>query len=190
MLNLASSSEPSVPAGPSPLLSSQESFGPRIKYPTESIRNLCLLGGAASMLSSLLGVVDIFGLASPIHYICNFYLLVFGATSVILEYGAASADRLGVIPMVDTYFKALTFVWGRGLFYIFQGTLTLASLTVLNMIVGFYLCMIGCFCLAHHWGYGARLGSLPVASALLANDPANRAYTILRFATHHGRNPS
>jgi hypothetical protein len=93
-----------------------------MKYPSESIRNMCLLGGAASMLSSLLGVIDIFGLASPIHYICNFYLLVFGATCVILEYGAGSFDRLGVIPIVDTYFKALTFVWGRGLFYIFQGT--------------------------------------------------------------------
>ncbi len=127
------------------------------------------------MFSSLLGVIDIFGLASPIHYICNFYLLVFGATSVILEYGAGSFDRLGVIPMVDTYCKGLTFVWGRGLFYIFQGTLTLSSLTILNMIVGFYLCMVGCLCLAHHWGYGARSGYiLPVSTTLLASDTSNR----------------
>jgi hypothetical protein len=176
MINLQpGSSESSLPSGPAPLLNSEEGIIPRIKYPAESVRNLCLLGGAASMLSSLLGVVDIFGLASPIHYICNFYLLIFGATSVILEYGAGSFDRLGVIPTVDTYFKALTFVWGRGMFYIFQGTLTLAHITILNMVVGFYLCMIGCLCLAHHWGVGGRPGYLlPVSANNLLADPSNR----------------
>jgi len=173
MINLQTGvSESSMPKVPAPLLSTEEGIMPRIKYPSESIRNLCLLGGAASMLSSLFGVIDVFGLASPIHYICNFYLLIFGATSVIIEYGAGSFDRLGVIPTVDTYFKALTFVWGRGLFYIFQGTLTLSNITILNMVVGFYLCMVGCLCPAHHWGYGNPPGYiLPVS--LLA-DPSNR----------------
>ena len=163
MLNLNSDS-PGLPT------SGADGIPMRIRYPSETVRNMCLIAGFASMVSSLFGVINLFNLASPIHYICNFYLLIFGAVSVILEYGAGSMDRLGVIPAVDTYWKGLTQVWGRGLFYIFQGTLTLSSLSLVNMVVGAYLSLVGLMCLAHHLGMGPRLGGVqPVNTGLLAS---------------------
>lgn len=123
------------------------------------------------MVSSLFGAINLFNMASPIHYICNFYLLIFGAVSVVLEYGAGSFDKLGVIPFVDTYWKGLTFVWGRGLFYVFQGTLTLSSMTIVNMVIGGYLFLVGLLCVGHHCGIGPRAdATLPVS--LLAAEPS------------------
>ncbi|KAF4758490.1 hypothetical protein FOZ63_023997, partial [Perkinsus olseni] len=44
--------------------------------------------------------------------------------------------------------KFLTLLWGRGLFYLFQGSLALVQFTLLYAIVGVYMVVMGVLCIA------------------------------------------
>ena len=118
---------------------------------------MCLVTASVSMACSFISCVNVFHIVSPISYILNLYLLVFGAVCVILEYGAGSFDRLGVIPLVHRYTSGLTTVAGRGMFYFFQGTLTLSDMGLLNILNGCTLCVAGLLCGAHAYSLTDRV---------------------------------
>ncbi|KAF4728655.1 hypothetical protein FOZ62_016965, partial [Perkinsus olseni] len=56
--------------------------------------------------------------------------------------------------------KFLTLLWGRGLFYLFQGSLALVQFTLLYAIVGVYMVVMGVLCIAMWKGYQPDLGGV------------------------------
>merc|ERR1719161_1512473 len=96
---------------------------------------LCFLGRLATSIIGLLGLFSIFSaVLSPFEYILNAYLTFFGVVSVLLEADVEKLSKLQVANKlapwlqhyqgkVFEYAKILTELRGRGLFYIFIGTL-------------------------------------------------------------------
>merc|ERR1719296_263304 len=73
----------------------------------------------------------IFGLgaifSAPMHYFLFFYILLFAATTMIFEAKPEWVQKVGFLSGYEDMLIArasfLTFMGGRGVFYIFQGTL-------------------------------------------------------------------
>merc|ERR1712217_295474 len=94
---------------------------------------LCILGGLLVMINGVFGLLNIGTLDStPMVYIVNAYLIFFGLVTV------ASEVKPDFAPMAHQHLESwqewlyewsmgLKELWGRGLFYLFQGTLTVLS---------------------------------------------------------------
>ncbi|CAE7941276.1 Abcb10 [Symbiodinium necroappetens] len=116
---------------------------------------LCFVGGAAIVLNGIFSVVDVFNvLSEPVYYVVNAYMVFFGAVTCITEARPTFAAQLhdtvqGVQRWMHEWAKGLTLLWGRGLFYIFQGAFCLLSsgLLSLGLIIGAYMLVIGLLCL-------------------------------------------
>lgn len=126
---------------------------------------LCFLGGVATTIVGILGLLSIFSIIlSPFHYILNAYLTLFGVVAVLLE---ADVDRLQktavankIAPLVQEYqmkvfveAKFLTELRGRGFFYLFVGTLAISQcLFCLLFICGAWNLLMGVLCLLMSFG--------------------------------------
>ncbi|CAL1165702.1 unnamed protein product [Cladocopium goreaui] len=119
----------------------------------------CFAGGAAIVLNGLLSVIDIFDvLDEPIYYVVNAYMVFFGAVTMVTESDPSFITQLhdSLLPVqkwMHEWAKGLTMLWGRGLFYVFQGTLcTLcSSLLSFGLIIGVYMTVMGVLCLLIHY---------------------------------------
>eukprot|EP00930_Biecheleria_cincta_P055592 TRINITY_DN41903_c0_g1_i1.p1 TRINITY_DN41903_c0_g1~~TRINITY_DN41903_c0_g1_i1.p1 ORF type:complete len:285 (+),score=53.87 TRINITY_DN41903_c0_g1_i1:52-855(+) len=114
------------------------------------VRRIACTCGLFSAFWSFLGIVNIFKLLSPMEYIINLYLAVFGLTTAMFE---ASPTWVARVPTLKAYQEGLIdnarFLckcWGRGLFYIFQGSLWVAQCdftSFVSLTLGFMLCFTG-----------------------------------------------
>eukprot|EP00746_Dinoflagellata_sp_MGD_P010571 gnl/MRDRNA2_/MRDRNA2_121863_c0_seq1.p1 gnl/MRDRNA2_/MRDRNA2_121863_c0~~gnl/MRDRNA2_/MRDRNA2_121863_c0_seq1.p1 ORF type:complete len:267 (+),score=32.71 gnl/MRDRNA2_/MRDRNA2_121863_c0_seq1:106-906(+) len=126
---------------------------------------LCFLGGLATTIVGILGLLSIFSIIlSPFHYILNAYLTLFGVVAVLLE---ADVDRLHkmtvankLAPIVQEYqfkvfehAKFLTELRGRGFFYLFVGTLAISQcFFCLLFLCGAWNVLMGVLCLLMSYG--------------------------------------
>ena len=116
---------------------------------------LCFVGGAAIVLNGIFSVLDVFNVfGSPVYYVVNLYMVFFGAVTCVTEARPTFAAQLhdtvqGVQRWMHEWAKGLTLIWGRGLFYIFQGTFCVlsSSLLSLGILIGAYMLVIGLVCL-------------------------------------------
>ena len=126
---------------------------------------LCFVGGAAIVVNGIFGVLDVFDVfQQPIYYVVNAYMVFFGAVTCITEVRATFASQLhdtvqGVQRWMHEWAKGLTLIWGRGLFYVFQGSFCILSSSVLSLglLIGAYMTVIGLLCLKV--GYKKNYGS-------------------------------
>jgi len=115
---------------------------------------LCILGGVGTITSCVLGLIDIKGAwSSPVAYLINIYGLAFGLMVLFLE---CEPERMQHIPGLGKCVpncgacrvrfldecKFTTFLVGRGLFYMFVGSLSVIQWTIASVVTGFW--MIGC----------------------------------------------
>ena len=110
-----------------------------------SFRVLAFLGGVLMIVTSILSVLSDVFTFSIMSSLISVYTFIFGLFILVLEgkmFMPISAVG-GYQQKLFSLVKCLQFVWGRGLLYIFAGTLQLSQMTFLNMVSGGYMCFIG-----------------------------------------------
>eukprot|EP00930_Biecheleria_cincta_P085671 TRINITY_DN75047_c0_g1_i1.p1 TRINITY_DN75047_c0_g1~~TRINITY_DN75047_c0_g1_i1.p1 ORF type:complete len:200 (-),score=37.10 TRINITY_DN75047_c0_g1_i1:23-586(-) len=125
----------------------------------EGVSWLCFLGGFATCILGVLGVFNVFAIVmEPLEYLVNAYQMMFGLTACVLEapqdWVNKSQRLMKAQKFVYEFAKFLTTKGGRGLFYLFQGSLDLSLNSIsLTLVVGCYMCVIGILCIAMQFGF-------------------------------------
>lgn len=95
----------------------------------------------------------------PVAYVISCYEFIFALTTILQEMPEEWIEQVpkaaAYQDMLEDQCKFLLRMQGRGLFYLFQGSLWLAFATltkVLDLAVGSYLCFIGAMYIAMHNG--------------------------------------
>eukprot|EP00930_Biecheleria_cincta_P035319 TRINITY_DN24298_c0_g1_i1.p1 TRINITY_DN24298_c0_g1~~TRINITY_DN24298_c0_g1_i1.p1 ORF type:complete len:176 (+),score=20.95 TRINITY_DN24298_c0_g1_i1:50-577(+) len=122
------------------------------------INMMCFCGGLAIILNGIFGVLNVFAVFdNTIYYVVNLYTVFFGVVTCITE---SRGDFQPTHDMVEAtqkwmheWAKGLTMLWGRGLFYIFQGTLAVLSsgLISFGIFAGSYMMLMGMACVGLHF---------------------------------------
>jgi hypothetical protein len=132
-------------------------FMKRIEQGPAGVRVLAFVGSLASFVIGCMSFFNVFSIFHhPVLYTVSAYQMVFSLTTIIFEaqpeWIEAIQDKCPAL-QVDNYqnmllenAKFLSLNGGRGMFYVFQGTMWLAfaSLTDLpNLAIGLYMAFIG-----------------------------------------------
>lgn len=113
---------------------------------------LTLCGGIVVSLYGLVGLLNIFGFFEhPFSYGMNLFVVFFGMVTCVMEMEAdrpsdASESTLyNLQSLLDEWANALTTLWGRGFFNLFQGSFIVFSSATFNMgiFIGVYLMFVG-----------------------------------------------
>ncbi|CAK0894671.1 unnamed protein product [Prorocentrum cordatum] len=122
------------------------------------VRFVAFVAGCACIFFALLRLVSFFSMLDPVTYILQVYILIFASVTMLFE---ASPD---VIEMLGPFSKFqdlliqncpfLTTAFGRGLFYIFQGTLwfSLGNVNLLECVAALSLSAVGAIHIMVHYG--------------------------------------
>lgn len=153
---------------------------------------LCFIGGIATTVFGLCGLVDVSGgFSSPFQYVLNIYLTGFGVVIVLLEGDMENLRNVKIIgklaPVLEKYqvivfTKAsfLTELRGRALFYIFIGSLAVTQCWFcMFFFCGLWNLAMGIFCLmmsfginpADHLPTGNGGGFAPPGGGHMSADP-------------------
>lgn len=124
------------------------------------VRFLAFLASTASAVLSVMNLIDLRGLFSPVQYIISGFQFIFALSTMLFEAKPEWIEKLGTWvnkyqEMLIEYCNFLTTCWGRGGFYIFQGTTWLINAGLGNLddlIVGLFLFFIGALTVAMHFG--------------------------------------
>lgn len=138
----------------------------RIEQGPAGVRALAFIGGVASCVNALMALLNIFGILSHIIlYTVSVYQLAFSLTTMLFEakpeWIQSTQEKCPAL-QVDTYqdmllenAKFLSLTGGRGLFYMFQGTMWLAFASfseIVHLLLGLYLVFIGILHVLMHYG--------------------------------------
>mmetsp|Transcript_7096 Transcript_7096/g.11451 ORF Transcript_7096/g.11451 Transcript_7096/m.11451 type:complete len:349 (+) Transcript_7096:51-1097(+) len=140
-------------------------FGDYIQQGPKGASTLCFIGGVGSSIAGGLCVSGFFNaVTDPLHYVLYVYMFMFGLATTCLE---ADPDRIGMMPTpfdmlagpltrgqawLHSEVKLLTELRGRGVFYLYQGTLMCTQWSLLLFIVGAYSVLMGILCIAMSFG--------------------------------------
>eukprot|EP00747_Dinoflagellata_sp_TGD_P184853 gnl/TRDRNA2_/TRDRNA2_40885_c0_seq1.p1 gnl/TRDRNA2_/TRDRNA2_40885_c0~~gnl/TRDRNA2_/TRDRNA2_40885_c0_seq1.p1 ORF type:complete len:192 (-),score=49.14 gnl/TRDRNA2_/TRDRNA2_40885_c0_seq1:171-746(-) len=121
------------------------------------VRQLCFLGGILTVLFGLLSLVDVLeALAEPLQYLVNSYLMLFGLVTCIIEsppeWLQQSEKLQRAQSFVHEFAKFLTTLGGRGLFYLFQGSLSMTFSWSLSFLLALYMFFMGVVCILMQYG--------------------------------------
>lgn len=117
-----------------------------------SFRALGLAGGLAVIFSNALFLP---GRLLTLHWtnaVISFYCMVFGIVIVLLELDSSGSEpqhqqQQNVVAAIQEgvrhYAKFLEFTWGRGLLYVFVGTLQAANNNLVDWLVGTFMVLVG-----------------------------------------------
>lgn len=137
----------------------------QIEQGPAGVRVLAFLGGLASCVVSALHLINPFGLLTgTVVYVLCFYQMLFSLTTMLFEAQPEWIQRVG--GGVDTYqdmlirkSKFLSEALGRGLFYVFQGSLWLSiagMADVMELACGAYMVFVGILNILMHYGGYSR----------------------------------
>jgi len=126
---------------------------------------LCFLGGCATCVIGLIGLLNIGQIFSaPFNYVLSMYLTAFGLVAMLLEADVEQLARRNIIgklaPLCEHYqmeiferAKFLTELRGRGFFYVFVGTLAITQCVLcLYFACGLWNLLMGVLCLMMSFG--------------------------------------
>lgn len=118
----------------------------------KSIDMLWFVAAIAVILGSFFGALDLLLTTfAPLDFLDEVYLLFFGLIMFVNDAPLNMKFILEVKEAIKKYCKFLTRLTGRGLFFIFLGTMTFATLwennisPFLAVILGFFIFGVGCF---------------------------------------------
>eukprot|EP00928_Gymnodinium_smaydae_P057250 TRINITY_DN4051_c0_g1_i1.p1 TRINITY_DN4051_c0_g1~~TRINITY_DN4051_c0_g1_i1.p1 ORF type:complete len:193 (+),score=22.71 TRINITY_DN4051_c0_g1_i1:73-579(+) len=139
---------------------------------------ICFIGGVAIILNGVFFLLDVTNIEELMPYIVNGYQVFFGGVTCLSEihpeFAFSFHDSLeNLQAWMHTYAKGLTMLWGRGLFYVFQGSLVAAKsgLVSFGFVVGIYMVLAGLLCLFVHFRKHGR-GQMTVSSDYYRIAPA------------------
>merc|ERR1712226_812622 len=120
---------------------------------------MCFGGGVALIVAGIFSLIQIFNIVSqPIYYIVNAYQVFFGVVTCITEMKEEFAGKFHtrlehIQEWMHKWAKGLTLLWGRGLFYIFQGLLCTVSCFngYVGLLIGLYVMAMGMVCVQQHF---------------------------------------
>lgn len=177
-------------------------FNDYIQQGPRGVSTLCFVGGTATSVVGVMMVCNVFGsLVDPFHYILSVYMFAFGVATACIE---ADTDRIGTLIMpfdslagpitraqawLHEECKFLTTLRGRGLFYLYQGTLMVTQcIFCMLFVAGMYCFVMGTLCImmsfglkpdVEGWyasaGYGPRYNTLPAGEDSLEAPLASAA---------------
>jgi hypothetical protein len=103
---------------------------------------LAFLGGIAMVVTNFFDLLfEIFYL-SPMAALMSTYCVIFGLVIIKMEGRRWELDT-SQLPALYRNVNALKYVWGRGCFYIFAGTIQISKMQIDDLIVGAYICFVG-----------------------------------------------
>ena len=111
---------------------------------TEGHVTVRALATVASAAIVVVGVLAFFGsvLKDPLNALMQGYLVVFGGVLFVLEARTYIFTHRWRI-LLSEHAKFLTTIWGRGLFYVFVGSVSLAMKNFFNSVVGLGTILVG-----------------------------------------------
>lgn len=141
------------------------SFKEYIEEAPIRLKVMCFAGGLTVVMNGLLPVLNVFTFFDhTVSYLLNGFMVFFGIVTCVTE---LDEDWCG--PQVHNWLHArqkwmhdwalgLTMLWGRGLFYIFQGTLALmfSSYFSVGCVLGCYMMITGLLCINQHFSEHKR----------------------------------
>jgi len=109
------------------------------------LQGAALLGGIAMVFSSIKDFYESLqaGMLTPAFTLISFYSWIFGILIVLLEGRIIQLVVQPVHYVVTNYFKALRFLWGRGIFYVFAGSLQFSLVREFSTMSGIYMMILG-----------------------------------------------
>lgn len=120
---------------------------------------LCFVGGGLTTLFGVLGIFNFFAaLLEPIDYVIHVYEMVFGLVTCVLEAPADWVEQNQKLrraqQFIEEFARFLTTLGGRGLFYLFQGSLTYSTEAVsVTTALSLYMCFCGVVCIGMQYGF-------------------------------------
>jgi len=141
-------------------------FQDYIQQGPKGVSQLCFVGGTATSVLGFMYVFNFFGsVVDPFHYILSAYMFAFGIATACIE---ADTDTIGMLIMpfdrlaepitrmqawLHEECKLLTTLRGRGLFYVYQGSLMITQCGFcLLFVAGFYNAFMGAICIMMSFG--------------------------------------
>lgn len=142
-------------------------FQDYVQQGPQGISVLCFVGGVATSVLGFMNVCNLFGsVTDPFHYILNAYMFAFGLATAVIE---ADTDRIGMLmapfdrlaepvtraqAWLHEECRLLTTLRGRGLFYLYQGTLMVTQcILCLLFLAGLYQALMGVLCIMTSFGF-------------------------------------
>jgi len=142
------------------------------------LRVVAFLGGVAMIVASILDALRGVWLANVIHIMVSVYVCLFGALICILE-GAEYLPAWTITVQATFHDQArfLRFRWGRGVLFFFAGSLQFSHWSMLNVIVGGTMMVLGLISIGTGRRAADKLGqlrqSIPDENALQRNFTAH-----------------
>mmetsp|Transcript_120793 Transcript_120793/g.352837 ORF Transcript_120793/g.352837 Transcript_120793/m.352837 type:complete len:272 (-) Transcript_120793:247-1062(-) len=126
----------------------------------EGVQVLAFAGGVASLVLAVLQVLNPFTVVGAgFTYVVSLYQVVFSLTTMLFE---AKMEWISQVELINDYhnmlmlnMRFLALSLGRGLFYVFQGSIwwVLSSFTgIPQKILALYLCCLGALYILMHFG--------------------------------------
>jgi hypothetical protein len=138
-------------------------FVQQIEQGPQGVRAMACLISIVSIVNSVMTVINPLSLVNPISYVISAYQLMFACSTALFELPPDYMEKVSFLKeyqdVLSKKCNFLTDVMGRGLFYIFQGSLWagFASLTdLLDLAVTILMVFIGVIHVAMHYGVGPK----------------------------------
>ncbi|GAB5357447.1 hypothetical protein AAMO2058_000375500 [Amorphochlora amoebiformis] len=103
-------------------------------------KGLSCMAFVGGLLTAMLSFLGIFNVLDPLQILVEVYTFFFGILISILE----MQHQCIPLAFFRTWARFLTTTGGRGLFYMYVGSLILAKWTLLSLGVGGYMFAVGC----------------------------------------------
>jgi len=169
--NQRSQNEPDPPQSPLPLDACTE-YSEAMGDGPMPLRALAFFGGFSMIVGSVVDFIEKENYGIPLLFLLvSIYIWIFGLFIITLEGRPFHLEVPHFHRVILTYFEILRFTWGRGLFYLFSGTIQFCLLTTWNMICGGYMIILGF--LAIYVGRRAHK-KMDVMCKMIANNDAIR----------------
>jgi len=111
---------------------------------SSTVRAGSFLGGLGIVFVALLSLLNVFRIAyDGVDYLVNMYQLFFGLITIFLE---GKREWPGVAKIQELIYREahfLSLVNGRALFYLFEGSLFIIQMQVLQIVAGAYMAILG-----------------------------------------------
>mmetsp|Transcript_3973 Transcript_3973/g.5524 ORF Transcript_3973/g.5524 Transcript_3973/m.5524 type:complete len:264 (+) Transcript_3973:73-864(+) len=131
-----------------------ENSGDSLKFKT-----LSFAAGVAMCSSGLFGFFTQLFSLSVMHAMVELYVLCFGIVALIIDAQEVlcPANRRAAI---YKYAKFMFTLWGKGLFYLFVGSLMIAQWSMFDVVIGLYVALVGVYMLYTGYHVHKKLAAL------------------------------